>query len=431
MKKLFQKSKLKNLYFGGFLFIIAAAFVVSCAKNDDDTAVDTTQTQALATAQQDCSQVLVNNTVTQLLEANSENAEDMKQNMIIFHYANAFRAITENSTYKQNIAEAFIQNSLHQVTVPDLISVYPAMASLLNEKLIESIDKNRNVFPYNSDPDVANFAQDPNWDANAYLIANDNYHGEAYAPTIYSASEDFSQISTTQIPTIAISQDVNDCDEIIGWKGSDVKLLDQSAVENGSDFVILVDNGDVETTSSSKVQILKSSKTNAVTATERMAGLTVVLDALKIKGGFRFGSFKRSAKVMGGILVFKNNSFDSGFRADMAWNPIKVTVDDVNNSRNFTYSPGKPSFTIPMNRVEDRLHMAIWESDWNRSLKIIPQPSGCVSVPPNADQLVIVSRRAHKDDIYLNVCGPSINSVLTNPTTTLDNTTSTFVFTRF
>jgi hypothetical protein len=37
MKKLFQKSKLKNLYFGGFLFIIAAAFIVSCAKNDDVT----------------------------------------------------------------------------------------------------------------------------------------------------------------------------------------------------------------------------------------------------------------------------------------------------------------------------------------------------------------------------------------------------------
>ncbi len=431
MKNLFQKSKLKNLYFGGFLFIIAALIVVSCAKNDNDTVTDTTQIQALAASQQDCSEVLVNNTVTQLLEENAENAEDMKQTMIIFHYANAFRAITENSTYKQNIIEAFIQNTLNQVTVADLISVYPAMESLLNEKLIESIKNNKTVFPFNSDPDVANLVQNPTWDANAYLVANDSYHGDTYTPTIYSASDDFSQINTTQIPTIAISQDVNDCDEIIGYKGNDTVLLGQAAVESGSDFVILVDNGDIETTSSSRVQVIKPVKANAVAATDRsMAGLTVVLDALKIKAGHRFASAKRSAKVMGGVVAFMNNPFDFGFRTDMPWNPIKVTVDDVNNSRNFTYSPGKPCFTIPMNRLENRLHMAIWEDDWFKSLKLIPLPSGCIGGADPA-RIGTKTRRAHSDDIYLNVCGGTINSVFPDPTTTFDNTTSTFVFTKF
>jgi hypothetical protein len=47
MKKLFQKSKLKNLYFGGFLFIIAAVFVVSCAKNDETTLISTAKNNTL------------------------------------------------------------------------------------------------------------------------------------------------------------------------------------------------------------------------------------------------------------------------------------------------------------------------------------------------------------------------------------------------
>jgi hypothetical protein len=154
MKKLFQKSKLKNLYFGGFLFIIAAAFVVSCAKNDETTLIPTAK----------------NNTLT-ATPREGQVAPHVENGMLSFNsYSDAKNFVAdlkEKEQHRELINEAYTRLGINvnAETIPNLTD-YPICLVAENElghTSARKIEENRINEQLNTGGDVFSIIHNPYW----------------------------------------------------------------------------------------------------------------------------------------------------------------------------------------------------------------------------------------------------------------------------
>ncbi len=171
-----------------------------------------------------------------------DDQENDRVNMILYHYAKAVKEAAKNPTYRAYMLNAMTVNN--QGISPSLLTLAngnTAFATFLNDKIRSSVSA-ETVYPKGVEPGIATLVNDANWDANAYLKSKLTYKGQSYDPVIHYIAKPLASSSSFDA-TVLIAQEVNDCDDIAGWKGDTEVLVGQAEASQNTRAVFIVGPG--------------------------------------------------------------------------------------------------------------------------------------------------------------------------------------------
>jgi hypothetical protein len=171
-----------------------------------------------------------------------DDQENDRVNMILYHYAKAVKEAAKNPTYRAYMLNAMTVNN--QGVSPSLLTLAngnTAFATFLNDKIRSSVSA-ETVYPKGVEPGIATLVNDVNWDANAYLKSKLTYKGQSYDPVIHYIAKPLTS-SISFDATVLIAQEVNDCDDIAGWKGDTEVLVGQAEASQNTRAVFIVEPG--------------------------------------------------------------------------------------------------------------------------------------------------------------------------------------------
>jgi hypothetical protein len=190
---------------------------------------------------------------------------------------------------------------------------------------------------------------------------------------------------------VVIAQDVDDCDDLAGWKGLETVVLGEKDVDNSQDPVIFVGPGlstyqlmpvagagvnRVVLPPSNAVEPAGGIENNPLHATDR-TDIAIDVDLFQIKAGFRYESSVRS-EISGVIVAFSltnPNQPYADFWEDFRKEQRRVHRNDINHST--TYYNDLHAFHIPGSMFDtglSSLFFLTYEHDWWASKKDIADP---------------------------------------------------------
>jgi hypothetical protein len=239
-----------TLFIGALFAIGTVAFltITSCEKeksstfSGQETDANTPLTPSCENPCSDCGDDAC--TPKTVLEAVSDTGdlENHKVNMILYHYAQAVREAAKNPTFLQYMTVGMtVNNQGVTVSLHTLAQNNASFASFVNYNLRQSMAANY-IYPRGVEPGIEALIADPTWDANTYLKNRLIYNGTPYAPVIYYKTKPVAGAENLPV-SVLISQDVNDCDDVAGWRGDTPGLVGEAEGRSGNRVVIVVGPG--------------------------------------------------------------------------------------------------------------------------------------------------------------------------------------------
>jgi hypothetical protein len=359
---------------GVTIFIGIAIIMANCKKNTLEP--PTAENVIVPGFASSCGEALAANTVLGLIR-NDHDPIDDKITLIQYHYAQALRQLMKNPIHRCSIV-----NAISSGTDPNGISLHTFaqgntnFAAALNTELRHSINatSSENIYPRGASGEsgIDALRTNSNWDANSYLKNKIVYSPYSYDPTVYFVKIP-SSCEVTGPVTVLVAQDVNDCDDVAGWRGDDEVVMSELDVQRSDEIVIFVGPGksvyipnlltDYSETNLSQVDL---------GITERSPG-DIVNTARQINNGFRYESSGKS-ELQGGTIYY-NLSPNSTAGSEMFF--TKISKDKIESSTNFT-SPPITLSVCPSTFLNStsKAYCILFEKDWWASSKTISNPCG-------------------------------------------------------
>lgn len=356
-----------------------------------------------------------------------EDATNDKINMILYHYAQAVREAAKNPTYRQYMLSALtVNNEPQAASLLNLAQGNASFADFLNSKLRQSISET-NVYPMGVEPDIESLVTSTTWDANAYLKSKIIYAPYAYDPVVYYMKMPGAG-SENNAATVLIAQDVNDCDDVAGWRGDTELLVGETEATTSDDVILFVGPGNPVEIGGYEMSGEESEEfaTSHVGAQDRTPAI-VNMSRYQIKNGYRYESSGKS-EVQGWLVGFNSPSAPTfiDFQHEVFFQKIKKC--DIEDSKVFM-----PSTPIEMFRIEpisgwltNYAFIGFYERDWWASKKEVDAP--CAS---STEVNVYVKMKYAHEWYYKDIC--ALGSVLlpnNGSTNAVSNQKSSFTITR-
>ncbi|MDO8366580.1 MAG: hypothetical protein Q7T20_07290 [Saprospiraceae bacterium] len=372
---IFSKPRFFHLALGAMFFAIFAVFIIpSCKKettNLEIKASDRDGEDILTPSCEDyCSEcgddVCTPSTVLEAI-TDTGDASNNKVNIILFHYAQAVREAAKNTTYRQYIENALTVNNVGvSVSLLTLSDNNSSFATFLNSKLRQSMSEN-NIYPRGVVTGIDSDIADTTWDANSFLKGELAYGSDSYDPVVYYLSKPDAGAANYPV-SVLIAQEVNDCDDVAGWKGDTPALVGETEGRDDSRSVMIVGPGADGNTSEGL----------APPPTEAPAGdrvtTTVNMKNLKIKGlNYRYEKNGKS-EVTGCWIKFSPSPVvKNGYNFY-----LKVCKDDIKNQ---TTISSNINIVSDSDWNSNSYWIGFYEYDWYAfgSNWTMPTPSGCTT----------------------------------------------------
>ncbi|MCU0345780.1 MAG: hypothetical protein MUC59_02475, partial [Saprospiraceae bacterium] len=180
-------------------------------------------------------------TVLELME-NPDDGADTRINHILYHYAQAVRQAMENPTKRCELVNAMLAAGEEGVlSLKEYATTNTSFATALNEDIKESIGEN-NVYPRSVETGIDALVLDANWDANAYLRDKFEYESVKYEPVVHFVGG-AKPCDLSKPWVVVIGTDVNDCDDVAGWRGNTEILMGEAEAASTGEIVIFVGVG--------------------------------------------------------------------------------------------------------------------------------------------------------------------------------------------
>lgn len=197
--------------------------------------------RSTATLVPSCDDPLDASTVLGLIRTPDDPSND-RVNLILYHYAQAIRVVAQNPTHLCYMQDLMIADtSRFGVSLYTLAQDNETFAQALNIALRQSMFEN-DIYPKGEEPGIEAMIASPEWDANAFLRGKMEYIPYTYDPVAYFVKRPVA-CDTSKQTTIVIAQDVNDCDDVAGWRGSDEVLVSEAEASSSEDPIIFVGPG--------------------------------------------------------------------------------------------------------------------------------------------------------------------------------------------
>ncbi|MBX2892687.1 MAG: hypothetical protein KF734_17290 [Saprospiraceae bacterium] len=294
-----------------------------------------------------------------------EDATNDKINMILYHYAQAVREAAKNPAYRQYMLSALtVNNEPQAASLLNLAQGSAPFADFLNSKLRQSISET-NVYPMGVEPGIESLVTNATWDANAYLRGKMVYAPYAYDPVIYYMKKP-NAASANKAATVVIAQDVNDCDDVAGWRGDTELLVGEAEATTSEDLILFVGPGNPIEISGQLVNGGSDEQTTvAQTGVQDRASANISISRCQVKDGYRYeGSGK--TEVDGWAVGFNSPTNPTSINkySGIFWQKIKKC--EVKDSKIFTYSPPTLMFSIASEAdwLSNYAFIGFYEYDW-------------------------------------------------------------------
>jgi hypothetical protein len=359
-----------------------------------------------------------------------EDATNDKINMILYHYAQAVREAAKNPTYRQYMLSALtVNNEPQTASLLNLAQGNASFANFLNSKLRQSISET-NVYPMGVEPDIESLVTSTTWDANAYLKSKIIYAPYAYDPVIYYMKMP-GVGSENNAATVLIAQDVNDCDDVAGWRGDAELLVGEAEATTSDDVILFVGPGNPVEIGGQELAGGNNEEFNTPqTGAQDRTTANVSISRCQVKDGYRYESSGKS-EVSGWVVGFNSPSNPTFIdrRIGVFWKKIKKC--EIKDSKVFTFSPPTLMFSIdPISGwLTNYAFIGFYEHDWyvsNANRKEVDAP--CAS--SNEVNVKLEMKYAH-EWYYKDYCALG-SSLLPNngSTNAVSNQKSSFTITR-
>ncbi len=304
--------------------------------------------------------------------------------MILYHYGQALRTVTQSPTHLCYLEAAMLADTAGiGISLYSLAQENPPFAQSLNDALRQSIAIHE-IYPRNVEQGIELYLEDPSWDANAFLRGKMEYAPYKYEPVVYFVKRPIECIPNRQ-PTIVIAQDVNDCDDVAGWRGANEVIVSENEAKTSSEPIIFVGPGlgvfqSTSFTGGVNEVILTEPvaiNTNTPPAEKQGVGertsMDIDVDIHQIDAGFRYEKGNRS-EVVGFILIYDPGVWEYIYPW-FDFSPRRIHKDDINVSRTFTNDLRAFSVPIPDGLPGGwSIFYGTWEEDWWASSKRLDNP---------------------------------------------------------
>jgi hypothetical protein len=326
-----------------------------------------------------CDDQLDASTVLGLIRTPDDPVND-RVNLILYHYAQAIRVVSQNPTHLCYMQYLMIADTNQfGVSLYTLAQGDEAFAQALNMALRQSMFEN-DIYPKGEEPGIELLIASPEWDANSFLRGKMEYIPYTYDPVVYFIKRPVACDASKQ-PTIVIAQDVNDCDDVAGWRGNNEVLVSEAEASSSEDPIIFVGPGQgVYKTSQFTGQpnqvtlnnedIEESvSEPSGPTGLEERSNIDIDADLHQIKAGYRYERSKRS-EIYGWVVIYDPTS-EFGV-TNLSWedfSPRRIHKNDINDSK--TFFDDRDAFQIPSSAfaVGRSIFYGAYEHDWYASKK--------------------------------------------------------------
>lgn len=328
---------------------------------------------------------------------NPSDATDDRINMILYHYAQAVKEAAKYPAYRQYMLNALtVNNEAKTASLLTLAQGDSSFANFLNSKLRLSISE-KSVYPRGVETGIETLMTSTTWDANAYLKEKIVYAPYSYDPVIYYMKKP-NTASADKVATVVIAQDVNDCDDVAGWRGDTELLVGETEATTSEDLILFVGPGNpVEI--DGQIVIGGGSdeqRTVAQTGVQDRATANISISRCQVKDGYRYEASGKT-EVSGWIVGFNSSSNPTFIDKNVGvfWEKIKKC--EVKDSKIFTYSP--PTLMKAIDPIsgwlENFAFIGFYEHDWyvsNANKKEVDAP--CAS--SNEVNVKLLMKYAHE-----------------------------------
>ncbi len=416
--KLFLKTRFLHLALTALFFAIFAAFIiVSCKKETakleikaSDRSEETMLTPSCEDYCSDCGDdVCTPGTVLEAI-TDTGDAQNNKVNMILFHYAQAVREAAKNATYRHYMETALTANNVGvSVSLLTLASNNSSFATFLNSKLRQSMSENY-IYPRGVITGIDTYIANSSWDANTFLKGQLAYGSDYYEPVIYYLTKPDAGAADYPV-SVLISQEVNDCDDIAGWKGDTPALVGETEGRDDGRSVMIVGPGVDGNPSEGMAPPTEASAGDRTTS-------AVDMKNLKIKGSdYRY---ERSGKseVTGTWIKFAPSLVEKS-----SYNfYLKVCKDDIKDQTTINSSI---NIVSDVNWNTDSYWIGFYEYDWFAQFWTMPTPTGCTT------ETVKTQRKYFHEWYNYDFCGTGLSyfGSTSGGDATSENSKSKFVIT--
>jgi hypothetical protein len=180
-----------------------------------------------------------------------------------------------------------------------------------------------------------------------------------------------------------IAQDVNDCDDVAGWRGTNEVLVGEDEANTSSEPIIFVGPGlgvyqSTSFTGGVNQVILTEpgmDNNSSFNGDQDVNDRSDVASLYQIKAGYRYESGARS-DIIGWVTTFGSPATRFPFTI-VTWagfNPRKIHKNDINASTIFTDMPAAFPLPLAIYTSGSWVFYGTWENDWWAGVKTIVNP---------------------------------------------------------
>ncbi len=421
----------------GIISLLLLLFIATSCKKEETIYNSSLEEDSLFASCETCGEGCSFSSVLDAIK-DTEDSHNDRMNMILYHYGVAAKAALQNPTHKTLIINALTNDTEDATSLLALATENTAFASFFNEELRQSVLA-ENVYPRGVEPGIETLIQNPAWDANSYLsdkMVNENY---IYDPVLYEVSPTTTLSSNTI--SVLIAQEVNDCDDVVGWTGNTEVVFSESEATTALDLVLIVGPGNAlelpgsisaPNNDTPTASLMETDTDNSYTigddqASERsvLMGEELISVSGKIKGlKYRYEKSGKS-EIINFVTGWTSNPESPFLRSNKQ------------GQESFKKREIQDQVTVSINRsiagiIESpsvNLFVGYYEYDWyisNKNLKDVACP--CNSSVPDARLAMKYKHEWYNTDKF---CG-TLSSLIPSPygSKTINNYKGTFVLKR-
>ena len=329
------------MYLTKYLFLSLTTICIltfSCNKDSADFQNDLAETELNVdnvSYKSDCRSFESNKSVQDIL-TDKEDVHNHKINIILFHYGQAITKMIEDEELLCLMTDEMLTDKNgYGISISNLASKNKNFKLKVNNFLKSSVKEN-SIYPANV-AEVESLSKSATWDANAYLRNNFKYKDYQYEPSIYFIKSPKKCTTDTRV-NILIAEDVNECDEVVGWSNGKKIFMSEKEVMTSNDINIFVGVWEID----EKRNL--SSKSNIVTINSDnnknlkvLADIDIDVDEHQIKDGYRYERSKKS-EVKGWVLKYFLSDVSGDDVELNKWedfDPRDIHKNDIKDSKNF------------------------------------------------------------------------------------------------
>lgn len=359
------------------------------------------------------------------------DATNDRVNMILYHYAQAVREAAKDPFYRQYMLNALtVNNQPKTASLLTLAQGSSPFANFLNAKLRQSIS-DKYIYPRGVEPGIETMMTNTNWDANTYLKGKLLYAPYSYDPVIYYMKKPATG-NEGNVATVLIAQEVNDCDDVAGWRGDTEVLVGENEAINSEEVMFFVGPGNPVEMGGQQADNNNSEGPVdfAPNAAQDRAAARIALSQLQIKNGYRYESSGKS-EVQGWVVGFNPPGGTPFLQHNDLNFKEKIKKCDIEDSKSFTKDPPIQIIAIePISGwLTNNAFMGFYEYDWYVSHSNRKEvDASCTS---DNDVNVKLRMKYSHEWYYKDWCGLGSSILPSNGSTNaVSNSKSSFTLTR-